>query len=92
METHSNEVIIFCISNMVLDVHSDAYYLSSDEVRSCVGKYFFLGILPINKHPISFNGNIHITCAILKLVAISEAEAELGAFFFNAYKAQKIYE
>jgi hypothetical protein len=33
------------------------------------------------------NGVIHITCAILKLVAASTAEAELGALFLNAQEA-----
>ena len=36
------------------------------------------------------NGNIHITCAILKLVAASAAEAELGALFLNAQDAKII--
>ena len=34
------------------------------------------------------NGNIHITCAILKLVAAPAAEAELGALFLNAREAK----
>ena len=37
----------------------------------------------MNGKPIKLNGNIHITCAILKLVAASAAEAELGALFLN---------
>ena len=36
------------------------------------------------------NGNIMITCAILKLVAASAAEAELGALFLNAREAKVI--
>ena len=34
--------------------------------------------------------SIHITCAILKLVAASVAEAELGALFLNAQEARII--
>ena len=36
------------------------------------------------------NGNIHITCAILKLVAASAAEMELGALFLNRQEAKII--
>ena len=38
--------------------------------------------------PIRLNGNIHITCAILKLVAASAAEAELGVLFLNTQEAK----
>jgi len=38
--------------------------------------------------PIRINGTIHITCTILKLVAASTAEAELGALFLNAQEAK----
>ena len=42
----------------------------------------------MNGQPIKLNGSIHITCAILKLVADSRAEAELGALFLNALEAK----
>jgi hypothetical protein len=38
--------------------------------------------------PIKLNGAIHITCAILKLVADSAAEAELGELFLNVQEAK----
>jgi hypothetical protein len=34
------------------------------------------------------NGAIHTTCAILKFVAASAEEAELGALFLNAQEAK----
>jgi hypothetical protein len=34
------------------------------------------------------NGAIHITCAILKLVAASAEEAEQGALFLNVQEAK----
>jgi hypothetical protein len=49
---------------------------------------FFLGSLPKANRPIHLNGNTHITCAILKLVVVSVAAAELGALFLNARKAK----
>jgi hypothetical protein len=48
----------------------------------------FLDSIPINGDPIKLNGAIHITCTILKLVAASTAEAELGALFLNAQEAK----
>jgi hypothetical protein len=75
---------------MILNVHSDASYLSALRARSRAGGYFFLGSIPIDGDPIKLNGAIHITCTILKLVAASTAEAELGALFLNAQEAKVI--
>ena len=90
MHTHPNAVIRFRSSDMILNVHSDASYLTASRGRSRAGGYFFLGSLPKNGKPIKLNGNIAITCAILKLVAASAAEAELGALFLNAQEARII--
>ena len=57
---------------------------------SRAGGYFFLGSLPRDNEPIKLNGNIAITCAMLKLVAASAAEAELGALFLNTQEANVI--
>jgi hypothetical protein len=88
MWTHPNAKICYCASNMILNVHSDASYLSAPCARSCPSGYFFLGSLPVDDDPIKLNGAIHITCTILKLVAASAAEAELGALFLNAQEAK----
>ena len=90
MHTHPNAIIRFRSSDMILNVHSDASYLTASRGRSRAGGYFFLGSLPENGKPIKLNGNIAITCAILKLVAASAAEAELGALFLNAQEARII--
>ena len=73
---------------MILNIHSDASYCSSGRWRSRAGGYFFLGSIPVNGQPIKLNGNIHIKCAILKLVAASAAEAELCALFLNVREAK----
>ena len=75
---------------MILNIHSDASYLTAAKARSRAGGYFFLGSLPEDGKPITLNGNIMITCSILKLVAASAAEAELGALFLNAQEAKVI--
>jgi hypothetical protein len=73
---------------MILNVHSDASYLSAPKSCSRAGGYIFLGSLPCNGDPIKLNGAIHVTCTILKLVAASTAEAELGALFLNAQEVK----
>jgi hypothetical protein len=50
----------------------------------------FLGSIPHNGDSIELNGAIHITCAILKFVAASAAEAGLGALFLSTQEA-KVY-
>jgi hypothetical protein len=73
---------------MILNVHSDASYLSAPKACSHSDGYFFLGSIPQDGDPIKLNGAIHITCTILKLVAASAAEAELGALFLNTQEAK----
>jgi hypothetical protein len=73
---------------MILNVCSDALYLSAPKACSHAGGYFFLGSIPQDGDPNKLNGAIHNTCAILKLVATSVAEAELDALFLDVQKAK----
>jgi hypothetical protein len=75
---------------MILNVHSDASYLSAPKAQSRAGGCFFLGSIPRDSEQIFINGAIHITWTILKLVAASATEAELGALFLNAQEAKVI--
>ncbi len=88
MWTHPDAIIRYHASDMILNIHSDALYLSAPKARSCAGSYFFLGSIPQDGNPIKLNGAIHITCTILKLVAASAAEVKLGAHFLNAQEAK----
>ena len=47
-----------------------------------------MGSLPREDEPIHLNGNIAVTCTILKLVASSAAEAELVALLLNKKEAR----
>ncbi len=87
MWTHPDAIIWYPASDMILNVHSDASYLSAPKAPSRAGGCFFLGSIPQDGDPIKLNGAIHITCIILKLVAASAAEAQLGALFLNAQEA-----
>ena len=73
---------------MILNIHSDASYLSEGNGRSPAGGYFFMGSLPREGEKIHLNGNIAVMCVILKLVASSAAEAQLGALFLNTKEAR----
>eukprot|EP00956_Cyclotella_meneghiniana_P012720 scaffold18074_cov132-Cyclotella_meneghiniana.AAC.3 len=75
---------------MILNIHSDASYLNAPNARSRIGGHYFLGWLPIDNHPIKLNGAIHVISTILKFVAASAAEAELGALFVNAKEGRVI--
>ena len=88
MWTHPDAVICYYASDMILQVHSDASYLTAPRARSRVGGHFFLGMLPVAGQPIFLNGAIHVEAGILKHVAASAAEAELGGTFVNAQRAK----
>jgi len=74
------------------NMHSDASYLSAPKARSRASGYFFLGNIPRDDSQILINGAIHITCTILKLVAASATEADLGNLFLNAQEAKVLIE
>ena len=88
MWTHPDAIIRYHASAIILNVHSDASYLSAPKARSRAGGCFFLGSLPRDGDPIKLNGAIHVTCTILKLVAASAAEAKMGALVLNAQEAK----
>ncbi len=88
MATHPDAVIIFRMSDMILNIHSDASYLSAGRACSRAGGYLFLVSLLVHNQPIFLNGNIQITCSILKLVSASAVEVELGALLLNAQESK----
>ena len=83
MATHPDAKNRYWGSDMILNVHSDASYLSAPKGRSRAGGIFFLGSLPQDGDPIKLNGAILALATILKCVAASAAEAELGAIIFE---------
>jgi hypothetical protein len=64
--------------------------LNAPAARSSIGGHFFLGWSPQDHLPIKLNGAIHVISTILKFVAASAAEAELGALFVNAKEGRII--
>lgn len=82
--THPDAKIRFKSSDMILQIHSDASYLSESEARSRSGGISFLG--NDTTRP-DINGAIHVHSGIMKNVLASAAEAEVGALFHNAQDA-----
>ena len=88
--TLPNAKVRFYASKMILNVHSDASYLSEHGAKSRVAGVYFIGGVPQDNKPILLNGNLFVVCGMLKFVAASAAEAELGALFINGEKAKII--
>jgi hypothetical protein len=86
--TNPQAIIRYQASDMALNIHSDASYLSESEARSRAGGIFFLSSQRTkdNPHP-TLNGAIHITSTIMHNVLSSVAEAEVAACFLNAQEA-----
>ena len=73
--THSNAKIRYTASDMILQIHTDASYLSEPKAQSRAAGHYFLGWLPHDNQPIRLNGAIYTMCTVLKFVASSAAEA-----------------
>jgi hypothetical protein len=69
--------------DMVMNIHSNALYLSKTKARSRACGHFFMGWMPKNEEPIKLNGTFYVNTTILRFVVASVAEAELGALFHN---------
>jgi hypothetical protein len=82
LATHPDATIRYHASDMILNIHNDASYLSVSNARSRLGGLFLLG----NKSPEQEtpNGSILNVAAVIKNVVASAAESEVGACFHNA--------
>jgi hypothetical protein len=72
---HPDAAIRYHASDMILNIHSDASYLSVSNARSRLGGLFFLG----NKSPEqeTLNGSIINVAAVIKNVVASASESEV---------------
>ena len=75
--------IRFHASNMIMNFHSDASYLSEPNAQSRTCGYFFMGSMPKDGKPIKLIGAFYVNTQIMRFVVTSAAEAELGALFHN---------
>jgi hypothetical protein len=96
--THPNTTIRFHASDMILDAHSDASYLSEAKARSRVGGYHHLSSAPRHAgeipHPDDtpprLNGAVLVVSNIMPQVLASAAEAEIAGLFYNGQEAATI--
>jgi hypothetical protein len=80
---HADAKVCFHASDMILNIHSDASYLSEAKAPSCTCGHFFMGWMPQDDEPIRLNGAFHVSTTILRFVVASAAKAELGALYHN---------
>ena len=88
LATQEEAVITYNASDMKLDAHSDASYLSKPKARSQAGGHFFLSNgadIPSN------NGTVLNIAHIIKHVMTSATEAELAALNIMAQEAVYIH-
>ena len=86
LASNQNAKVRFYASDMVLNIHLDASYLSESGARSCACEHFFMGWMPQNGEPVKFNGAFYTSSSIMRFVVASAAEAELGALFHNCQR------
>jgi hypothetical protein len=82
LATHPDATIRYHASDMILNIHSDASYLSVSNARSRLGGLFFLGTKSPEQE--TLNGSILNVAAVIKNVVPPAAESEVGACFHNA--------
>jgi hypothetical protein len=87
LATHPDATVCFHASDMILNIHSDALYLSEANAHSRACGHFFMGWCADPTKPIKLNGAFFILCAILRFVVASAVEAKLGALFLNCKQA-----
>ncbi len=81
LASNSNATVQYYASDMVMNIHLDASYLSDAKAQSRTCGHFFMGWIPKNGKPIRLNGAFHVDSLILCFVIASAAKAELGALF-----------
>ena len=90
--TNPSAIVQYKASNVILQIDSDASYLSEPMARSRTGGHYYLSSLPTDpKKPPNLlppaNGPIRTECRILKHVVASAAKAEVGGMFHNGQTA-----
>jgi hypothetical protein len=83
LASNSEAKVRFYASDMIMNIRSDASYLSETGARSRACGHFFMGWMPKNGEPIKINGAFYVNATIMKFVVASAAKAELGALFHN---------
>jgi hypothetical protein len=81
---HSDAVVTYHASNMVLAGHIDASYLSKSNAQSRAGGHFFMSK---NVETLPNNGVVFTILQIIKAVMSLVAETKIGALYINCHEA-----
>ena len=68
MASESSVTVQFHASDMVLNIHPDASYLSETRTRSKAEGQFMFGSKPVNREPIKMNGAVYMFSGILNFI------------------------
>ena len=82
--SHPDAILTFAASDMILNIHSDASYLSEPKARSRAGGHWFMANEEENAEN---NGAVLNIAKIICNVVTSAASAEIGALFINTRQA-----
>ena len=69
LTTNPDTTIIFHASDMILNIHPEASYLSTKSAKSRASGQVFLGSVPKDGEPITLNNATFTLCTILNFVA-----------------------
>jgi len=84
LASNSEAKVRYPASDMIMNIHSDASYLSEPSAQSRTCGHFFMGSTPKNAKPIFINGAFYVNTTIIRqFIVASAAEAELSALFRN---------
>ena len=81
--THPNAKVSYHASDMILHIHSDAFYNSEAKAQSRAGGHFYLGNTASVRPTMHNNGAILNTSTIMRIIMASTSEAKRGALFYN---------
>ena len=90
LATKPDAMIIIHASEITLNIHYDASFLSAKIAKSRASVHLFLVSVPKDGELITLNDEIFILCIILKFVELSASESELGALFVNVKEGHNI--
>ena len=78
MASNADAKVRFHASDMIMNVHSNALYLSKSKAQSRACGHFFMVWMPKGGKPIRLNGVFYTNTTIIRFVVASAAEAELA--------------
>ena len=69
LATNPDVTIRVYVSEMILNINSDAFYMYAKNAKSCASGHLFLGPVTKDGEPTTLNGAIHTLYKILKCVS-----------------------